>query len=964
MGETITMRAKGATKRHRKAAEKPVPARRRGGPVEAAPTARGVRVARHYTPSSNTFPPASFDVKIEGEGGAVVYELEGVEAPKSWGQQAVTIAANKYFRKAGVPGKPRGETSVYDLVERVCSAIRFAGAARGYFDSIESEWAFVDELRYLLLDQRASFNSPVWFNVGLFESYGIKGSGGNWAVDADGVAKKTKNAYERPQCSACFIQSVDDDIDSLYGLLKTEARLFKGGSGTGTNFSSVRSKYEKLSGGGTSSGLISFLGVFDRAAGSTKSGGTTRRAAKMVCLDMDHPEIEAFIGWKVHEGEKARALARAGYAAARFEDEAYATVSGQNANNSVRVTDAFLERAAKGAAWNLYARTDRSVVKTVDAKALWRSVAEAAWACACPGVQYHDTIQRWHTCPNSGAINASNPCSEYMHLDDSACNLASINLVKFLNADGTFDVAGFIHACEILVVAQDILVGYSSYPTKKIAKNANAFRQLGLGFANLGALLMRLGVAYGSEEGRSWAGAITALTTGSAYRASAKIAEKLGAFEAFELNRDPMIGVIKQHRYACERVRDERAGKFGPREAGAMAIWHAADEAWLQALEAGRIFGFRNAQATVLAPTGTIGFTMGCDTTGIEPTFALAAEKELAGGGTIHVPCLSVVPGLLALGYRSDAVDRILAHVNRFGSVEGSEVRAEHLAVFDCAVGAGARFLSPEDHLRMMAACQPFLSGAISKTVNVPESATVDDVQRIYELGHALELKAVAVYRDKSKDAQPLKAFSAAKAEGPAPAPQPAAEPALLRGGWATKRKLPGRRPGGFTQAARVGGHKLFLRTGEYEQGALAEIFVDLAGEGGPMRSWANAFAMAVSIGLQHGVPLDEFVEKFASFGFEPRGSVEGDENIKLAPSVVAYVFRRLALDYLSDDSYAQVKPGAQAASAPAVAPEPAPKASGPRGKATEPCASCGGPTRPSGTCAVCEQCGATSGCS
>jgi ribonucleoside-diphosphate reductase alpha chain len=944
--------------------------------------------------------------------------MEGAEIPSGWSQLATDIVVSKYFRKAGLYGKKDvGETSVRQVVYRLAKTIREAGEEfGGYFATKKDADTFEAELSYLLVNQYGAFNSPVWFNCGLYQRYGIEGTGGNWAWQADtDTVTETTRAYEHPQCSACFIQSVGDDLMGIYELMKNEARLFKYGSGTGTNFSNLRGKQEKLSGGGTSSGLMSFLEVFDRAAGSTKSGGTTRRAAKMVCLDMDHPEIVDFITWKVREEKKAQALIKQGYPS-DFNGEAYHTVSGQNSNNSIRVTDDFMRAALGGGTWQTHSRTTNEVIETLNAKDLWNLVAEAAWGCADPGVQYDTTINRWHTCPNTGRINASNPCSEYMFLDDTACNLSSLNLTKFLGEDGTFDIEGYRHAIRVFFMAQEILVDFSSYPTQKIAQNSHDFRPLGLGFANLGSLLMLRGVAYDSDEGRAIAAAMTAIMCGQAYRVSAEMAGTKAPFPGFAKNREPMLRVMRMHRDAAYAIDRDKCPE---------SMWRAACEDWDDAVRLGQEHGYRNAQATVLAPTGTIGLLMDCDTTGIEPDFALVKFKKLAGGGYFKIVNQSVPEALRNLRYSPAEVQEIVAyvsgtntllaapHVNRaslkarglndddlakvegallgafdlelaFGSwvlgqetyarlgvpedqlkrpgfsllgylgftrseieeandviigrmtVEGApHLRQEHYKVFDCANRCGKtgqRYLAPMSHVRMMAATQPFLSGAISKTVNLPNEATVEEVREIYEEGWRLGLKAVALYRDGCKMSQPLSTTSkettsteetATKASLP-PAARPSMPPPMaaippLQASLqtspptlptGTRVRLPKKRHG-FTQEAKVGGHKIFLRTGEYSNGQLGEIFIDMHKEGAAFRSLMNCFAMSVSIGLQYGVPLETFVEQFTFTRFEPQGLVEGHPNIKFGTSIVDYLFRVLGVEYLHRYDFAQVPPTA-----------------------------------------------------
>jgi ribonucleoside-diphosphate reductase alpha chain len=981
-------------------------------PIEGG-AAQGLTLKRRYAVTADGEPCSPFEgivwerrtSAISNPDGSVVFKMEGAEIPETWSQLATDIIVSKYFRKAGLYGDDtQGETSARQVVVRIARTIRSAGERfGGYFKTKEDADNFEAELTYLMIHQYGAFNSPVWFNCGLFHEYGIEGAGGNWAWSFDKAdVGETTCAYERPQCSACFIQAVPDDLMGIYELIKSEARLFKYGSGTGSNFSAIRGRQEKLSGGGTSSGLMSFLEVFDRAAGATKSGGTTRRAAKMVCLDMDHPEIVDFIEWKIREERKAQALIRSGYES-DFNGEAYRTVSGQNSNNSLRVTDDFMRAATNGGTWQTIARTTGQVVDTYEASEVWTKIAEAAWGCADPGVQYDTTINSWHTCPNTARINASNPCSEYMFLDDSACNLSSLNLTKFLDEKGSFDVDGYRHAAEVFFIAQEILVDLSSYPTQRIAKNSHDYRPLGLGYANLGTLLMLQGIPYDSDKGRAVASALTAILCGRAYRASAQMAQSKGPFEGYARNREPMLRVMRRHQEAAYAInRDECPDK----------LWRAAVSDWNDAVNLGEQYGYRNAQSTVLAPTGTIGLLMDCDTTGIEPDFALVKFKKLAGGGYFKIVNQSVPEALRRLGYAEAAVQEIVAyvsgtntllgapHVNRgtllekgfteqelrkvedalpgvfelslafapwivgkeaydrlgvsaeklsqpgfnllgyLGftkrqieeagdtivgrmTIEGAPGLAqEHYAVFDCANRCGRigrRFLAPMSHVRMMAAAQPFLSGAISKTVNLPNEATVSEVREIYEEGWKLGLKAIALYRDGCKASQPLSSTSDEKksdvadvqyAETPVAvvaspakaAPAPSVRPV------GTRVRLPSKRVG-FTQEARVGGHKVFLRTGEFEDGSLGEIFIDMHKEGAAFRSLMNCFAMAVSVGLQYGVPLETYVEQFTFTRFEPHGPVVGHPNLKFATSIVDYIFRVLGVEYLKRYDFAQVKP-------------------------------------------------------
>lgn len=962
---------------------------------------------------------------IRNPDGSVVFELKGIQAPQDWSQLATDIVVSKYFRKAGLYGDPaKGETSVRQVIERIAVTIREAGEQLGgYFASKADAAVFEAELSHLLVHQMGAFNSPVWFNCGLWHRYGIQGNAGLFAWDFEQKqATAIDNAFARPQCSACFIQHIDDDLMGIYELLKTEARLFKYGSGTGTNFSSLRARQEKLSGGGTSSGMMSFLDVFDRAAGATKSGGTTRRAAKMVCVDLDHPEIVDFIEWKSKEEEKVRALIAYGYSA-DFNGEAYKTVSGQNSNNSVRVPDSFMHALEAGGCWKTRARTTGKVIDQYDAKWLWDKIADAAWQCADPGLQFDTTINRWHTCPQSGPIRASNPCSEYMFVDDSACNLASLNLTKFLSQDGTFDVDGFCHAARIFILAQEILVDFSSYPTPEITENSHKFRPLGLGYTNLGTLLMRMGLGYDSEQARAVAAALTGLMCGKAYLVSAEIAASKGPFEQYRINRDAMHHVMSMHRDAAYAI--DRA--YCPQY-----LVQAAQKVWDNAVRAGVEYGYRNAQTTVLAPTGTIGLLMDCDTTGIEPDFSLVKFKKLAGGGYFKMVNQSVPAALDRLGYRQEQIRQIVEyisgtatlsdapHINtesllqaglthqelakvqsalasafdfpqafapwvigqeaydRLGvkeatgaqllrclgyddkqiqqasdvligrmTIEGAPLlRSEHVAVFDCAnrcAPHGKRFLSPQSHVRMMAAVQPLLSGAISKTVNMPHEATKQQVADIYMLAWKLGLKAIALYRDGCKASQPLtggksadKSTDKTKSLKPKSTEQQqtrreSTEDALVMASGQVSRqlvlasavepsedsgvrtpsvrvRLPKKRSG-FTQEARVGGHKVFLRTGDYADGHLGEIFIDMHKEGAAFRSLMNCFSIAISIGLQHGVPLSTFVDQFSFTRFEPHGLVEGHQNIKFALSIVDYIFRVLGVEYLQRYDLAQVPP-------------------------------------------------------
>ncbi len=872
------------------------------------------------------------DSKISDTEGKIVFEMKNVEVPVGWSQLAIDILVSKYFRKAGVPGTGH-ETSVRQVIKRITHALRIAGEKGGYFNSADAVM-FEAELTYLLVNQYGAFNSPVWFNLGLFEEYGITGSGGNHFWNRENKSfDETKNAYEHPQCSACFIQSVDDDLMSIFDLLKNEARLFKYGSGTGTNFSKIRGNKEKLSGGGLSSGLISFLEVLDRGAGATKSGGTTRRAAKMVCLDVDHPEINDFVNWKMKEERKAAALIAAGYSA-DFNGEAYKTVSGQNSNNSVRITDEFMKDVIDDAEWKTVARSTGEVVETFKARELWKNIATASWSCADPGLQFDSTINRWHTCSQTDKIHASNPCSEFMFLDDTACNLASLNLVKFLKTDGSFDLEGYRHACRIFIVAQEILVDHSSYPTPKIAKNSHDYRPLGLGYANLGTLLMLKGIAYDSEQGRAWAATLTAILTGEAYAVSAEEAAQLGAFKGYSRNREPMLNVIRKHKEAIDHIDKTKVP---------VELIKAAKDSWEKAIESGEQYGFRNAQVTVLAPTGTIGLLMDCDTTGIEPDFALVKFKKLAGGGYFKIVNGSVQVALRNLGYQESQIKEINAYLLETMTLEGApSFKPEHLTVFDCANKCGergTRFIAPMGHLRMMAAVQPFLSGAISKTVNLPHETTVEEIEEIHLQSWKLGLKSVALYRDGCKLSQPL---------------------STQYGSLSTRHRLPSKRKG-LTIEAAVAGHKVYIRTGEYEDGSLGEVFIDMHKEGAAYRSIMNCFAISVSLGLQYGVPLQEFVDKFTFTRFDPSGIVTGHPNVKMATSIVDYIFRVLGMEYLGRTDFLQVKPPVDlTADKDAVdfTVEGQDMGDAP------PCDSCGHTTVRNGSCYRCLNCGNSMGCS
>ncbi len=1086
-----------------------------------------MRFERRYTQAGRSpFEGVAFraaDSEIRNPDGSIVFQMSGLDVPADWSAVAVDILAQKYFRRSGIPARTTrvaepdmpqwlwrsipdeaalghlpeadrfvGETSARQVFHRMAGAWTYWGWRGGYFDSEADARAFHDEHCHMLATQVCAPNSPQWFNTGLHWAYGIDGPGqGHWFVDhQDGVARPSSSAYERPQPHACFIQGVADDLVNEGGIMDLwvrEARLFKYGSGSGSNFSRVRGAGERLTGGGRSSGLMSFLRIGDRAAGAIKSGGTTRRAAKMVCVDIDHPDVEDFIAWKTVEEQKVAALvagsrlanrhlnavmracvdsslsgdqafdpkcnpalrreisaarkamlpesyvqrviqfARQGYREIEFpiydtnwESEAYLTVAGQNANNSVRITDAFLRAVGADQPWALTERTTGRTARTVGARRLWQSVAEAAWQSADPGVQYDTTINEWHTCPASGRINASNPCSEYMFLDDTACNLASINLMRFRRADGPFDVEAFQHAVRLWTVVLEISVMMAQYPSRRIAELSWRYRTLGLGYANLGALLMASGLAYDSVAGRAIAAAVTAVMTGAAYATSAEMARLLGAFAGYASNRDAMLRVVRNHKRAAHGEASGYEGlsitpvPFDARHCPDPELAAAARRQWDDALMLGERYGYRNAQVSVIAPTGTIGLVMDCDTTGIEPDFALVKFKKLAGGGYFKIINRTVPLALRSLGYGEAAITRIVDHAVGHGSLatapainhaslaergfdrstidridkaivtafdiryafsrhvlgdafcrdilglddaafadprldvlarlgfsrsdiaaanrhacgtmtlEGApDLAHHHLAVFDCANACGregTRFLSAESHIRMMAAAQPFVSGAISKTINMPNSATVENCRDAYELSWRLGLKANALYRDGSKLSQPLSAMvlgdDLAANDDDLDLPPLARVPVIAeriveriveREVRAGRERLPQRRKG-YTQKAIVGGHKVYLRTGEYEDGRVGEIFIDMHKEGAAFRSLMNNFAIAISIGLQYGVPLEEFVEAYTFTRFEPSGIVEGNDAIKMSTSLIDYIFRELAISYLGRSDLAHVE--------------------------------------------------------
>jgi ribonucleoside-diphosphate reductase alpha chain len=1081
-----------------------------------------LEIQRRFTRAGESpyaaIPFRSASSEIRNPDGSVVFRLDQLEAPSNWSQVAIDVLAQKYFRKAGVPARLKpvrekgvpawlcrrvadekalaelpeaerftGETSAAQVFDRLAGTWTYWGWKGGYFASEDDARTFFDELRCMLARQYAAPNSPQWFNTGLHWAYGIDGPAqGHFHVDeATGQVKASSSAYERPQPHACFIQSIKDDLVNEGGIMDLwvrEARLFKYGSGTGTNFSNLRGEGERLSGGGKSSGLMSFLKIGDRAAGAIKSGGTTRRAAKMVIVDADHPDIEAFIGWKVNEEQKVAALvagsrllkkhaaaimaachdpdhrgagrfeprenpglrkavrearkallpegaiqqiilyASQGYTgieiptySADWDSEAYLTVSGQNSNNTVRVTDDFLNAVLEGRDWQLFRRTDGKIAKSLPARSLWSRIAFAAWASADPGIQYDTTINDWHTCPSSGRINASNPCSEYMFLDDTACNLASLNLMCFRQEDGGFAVQDFAHAVRLWTIVLEISVLMAQFPSERIAELSYRYRTLGLGYANLGGLLMACGLAYDSERGRAFCAAITALMTGTSYKVSAEMAQALGTFPGYGPNREHVLRVLRNHRRAAwgETHGYENLHTLPvPLDAGNCPdqdLVAAARAAWDEALALAEQHGIRNAQVSVIAPTGTIGLVMDCDTTGIEPDFALVKFKKLAGGGYFKIINRMVPKALETLGYGEQQIEDIIRYAVGYGTLDGApfinheslrakgftddalrklegmlptafdikyvftrytlgdgflkerfgitseqlddpgfdllralgfsreEIEAAngfccgtmtvegaphlqeaHLPVFDCANPCGRkgrRFLSVDSHIKMMAAAQPFISGAISKTINMPARSTVQDCEEAYLEGWRLGVKALALYRDGSKLSQPLASMLPEDLgeedeleEKPQVQKVIEVTERIVERFLQDRRKLPSRRKG-YTQKAVVGGHKVYLRTGEYEDGTLGEIFVDMHKEGAAFRSLMNSFAISISIGLQYGVPLEEFVEAFSYTRFEPSGVVQGNDTIKMATSVLDYIFRELAVSYLGRTDLANVEP-------------------------------------------------------
>jgi len=1036
-------------------------------PKQKSTKKAGLRVSRRFTKSGeDVFTTTQWDSRdsvISDEKGNIISQITGIEVPKTWTQLATDIVAYKYFRKAGVPTKEGRETSVRQPITRIASTMAGFGEKFGYFANSTERQNFEDELKYLLLHQRAAFNSPVWFNCGLFHQYGIEGTGGSFYWDfTDNKVLESKTAYRNPQCSACFILSVTDTLPGIFELIKTESHIFKYGSGSGANFSPLRSKHEKLSGGGYSSGMMSFLRVFDRAAGATKSGGTTRRAAKMVVVNIDHPEIDEFIDWKVKEEQKAQALIAAGYEA-DFNGEAYGTVSGQNANNSVRVTDEFMKAYENDEEWQTRFSTNNEPYKTYRARDLMDKIAQAAWQCADPGLQFDTTINDWHTCPNTDRIHASNPCSEYMFLNDSACNLASINLAKFVDKDGGFDIAGYRHACRVMFIAQEIAVDLSSYPTELIAKNSHDYRPLGLGYANLGTLLMLWGVPYDSDKGFAIGGALTSIMTGHAYKTSAEMAAVKGPFEGFARNRAPMLNVMRKHRSAAHRISEKHCPDN---------LLEAAHQDWDEAVALGEQFGYRNSQATVIAPTGTIGLLMDCDTTGVEPDFALVKFKKLAGGGSMKIVNNAVRPALENLGYSQSEIRDIIDYAIGTGSLNGStpvnaqslkekglneteiaaverslpsmfdlnfafnrmvlgndvfdrlkitsqdeqkagysflkslgfsteqinksneiicgtqmledapHLKEEHYPVFDCANRCGPkgkRFIRPMGHVHMMAAVQPFISGAISKTINMPNESTVEDVKDVYIQSWKLGLKALALYRDGSKSSQPLNTKREDEKESTEEQP-----PVVV---YKPRRRRLNDERQAVTHKFSIAGHEGYITVGLYEDGQPGEIFITMAKQGSVISGLMDAFATSISISLQYGVPVSTVVRKFVNSRFEPYGFTTNPQ-IRIAKSIVDYIAKYIALKFLSPSELVDIGiksdststssqaplemevsgPGqavpikVQDTAAPESAddditnPEPMVASDAP------PCPTCGSMTTKTGTCYTCLSCGSTTG--
>ncbi len=886
---------------------------------------------------------------IGNEKGAVIFEQRDVEVPADWSQTATNIVASKYFH--GKMGSPERESSVAQLVHRVVDTIADWGLAGKYFKSTEDGENFRSELAHLMLTQKACFNSPVWFNVGVKEARGY----GWYHDEATGQIEKLSAGAPRPQCSACFIVSVKDSLESILDLAKTEGMLFKWGSGTGSNLSALREEDAILSGGGRASGPLSFMKGFDAFAGVIKSGGKTRRAAKMVVLNSDHPDIEGFIWCKAKEEKKAHTLIDSGYDSS-IDGEAYGSIFFQNANNSVRADDEFMRAVVEDGDYWTKSRVNGQALNRYKARDLMKQIAEATHQCGDPGMQFDTTVNRWHTCKATARINASNPCSEYMFLDDSACNLASLNLMKFVGPDGQFDVEAFRHAVDTVIVAQEILVDNASYPTEKIAKNSHDFRPLGLGYANLGALLMSLGMGYDSDEGRAYAAGITAVMCGQSYLTSARIAETTGPFAGYEPNEQSFLDVVRMHRDSVSGIAARHVSK---------ELYEGARRVWHDAYEKGKVSGYRNAQVTVLAPTGTIGFMMDCDTTGIEPDLALVKYKKLVGGGVIKIVNNTVPQALIRLGYSPAQVEAIVTHIDSTGTIEAApHIKDEHLTVFDCSFRPqnGTRSIHYMGHVKMMAAVQPFISGAISKTINMPEESTVDDIMDAYIEAWRLGLKAVAIYRDNSKRIQPLSSGTGKgeKKGVVAAAAQPVVVEKIVH--RPVRRKLPDERQS-VTHKFSIGGHEGYITVGLYEDGTPGEVFISMAKEGSTISGLMDSFATAISFSLQYGVPLKFLVDKFSHVRFEPSGWT-GNQTVPYAKSIMDYLFRWMGAKFLGPE-YAL----GEAGDAPVLKPtEPEQQQSlfaQAAAMADAPlCAECGSIMTRNGSCYKCSNCGGTSGCS
>jgi ribonucleoside-diphosphate reductase alpha chain len=922
-------------------------------PNTPAPTRAGVEFPQYFTArESDPYQAVQWETRTATIGdhkGGIIFEQRDIEVPVDWSQTATNIVASKYFH--GKLGSPERERSVAELVHRVVDTIADWGIKDGYFATPDDGENFRNELAHLMLHQKAAFNSPVWFNVGVKESRGY-----GWFYDAkqDVIKKLTNEA--RPQCSACFIVSVKDSLESILDLAKTEGMLFKWGSGTGSNLSALREEDAILSGGGRASGPLSFMKGFDAFAGVIKSGGKTRRAAKMVILNAEHPDVSRFIWCKAKEEKKAHTLIAAGYDSS-LDGDAYSSIFFQNANNSVRATDEFMEAVVEDRDWWTKSVNDGKPKDRMKARDLMRQISEATWQCGDPGMQFDTTINRWHPCKNTSRINASNPCSEYMFLDDSACNLSSLNLMKFVGPNGQFDVPALRHAVDTLIIAQEILVDNAAYPTEKIAQNSHDYRPLGLGFANLGALLMSMGVPYDSDRGRDLAGAISGIMCGQAYVTSARIAASTGPFPGYAKNEEPFLEVIKMHRDAVHGINHRNV----PSD-----MYQGAKRAWEEAYELGARNGFRNGQMTVIAPTGTIGFMMDCDTTGIEPDLALVKYKKLVGGGVIKIVNNTVPQALIKLGYSSEQAETIVSHIDSTGTIEGAPgLKPEHLPVFDCSFrpANGVRSIHYMGHLKMMAAVQPFVSGAISKTINMPEECTVDDIMDAYIESWRLGLKAVAIYRDNSKGVQPMSTGAGSKTEkknaaATAAVKEVVTEKVVFR---PVRRKLPDERQA-ITHKFSIGGHEGYITVGMFEDGTPGEIFITMAKEGSTISGLMDSFSTSISYCLQYGVPLKFLVDKFGHVRFEPSGWT-GNPAIPYAKSIPDYIFRWLATKFLGAD-YVTNEAGAPPALRPT---ETNPQESLPFAAVVTDaplCAECGGMMTRNGSCYKCENCGGTSGCS